>query len=356
MPGKLQSYIRANHWWAFKAAPILGFTYLYCYFFDFPFKEKLVIFGLSATTILGIAGLGYVINDVYDIEADKKAGKKNPFEGKSGMFILLVVAALILLALIPWYYLKSNIYIWIALAFQMFLFIVYAHPFTRLKEKSFWGPVCDALYGHAVPIIIACLTYQQYLDFQPYHPWWFFGSLLIWQFFKGLRNIFIHQLEDYTNDLNAGIKTLTTEKGKDFIYQKILGIILPVEVVSLLIFLGTLIPFLPWIFVYLFIFILLNIYGNGVFRNVVWDRKVYSPNTYIYFLNNFYEVYLPYFFIFFCIVREPVSLVLLILHGILFPGSISMIITDLKKAGKEIRIQADNLASRIKKFLQKKDI
>lgn len=351
-----QSYIRASHWWAYKAAPILGFTYMYCYFFDFSFSTKLILIGLSATTIIGIAGLGYVINDLYDIEADQKAGKKNPFESKSSLFILSVIAVLVFLALSPWYYLKSNAYIWTSLAFQMLLFIVYAHPFTRLKEKSFWGPVCDALYGHAVPIIIACLTYQQYLQKLPYSPVWFFGSLFVWQFFKGLRNIFLHQLEDYENDLRANIRTLTTEKGKDIIYQKVLHIIIPLEAISLFIFFISITHTFGGIWIYFGVFMIIYIYGHGLFRNVQWDPKIYYSNTYIYFLNNFYEVYLPYLFIYLCIVESLISAWLLIIHLLLFPSSIHILVKDLKMFILEIWVQLKNLLYPLYKFLQKKDI
>lgn len=353
---KLQSYIRSNHWWGFKAAPILGFTYLYFSFFEFPFSDKLLIFLLSAMTILGIAGFGYVINDIYDIEVDRKAGKKNPFEGKSTAFIFFVISVLVFIALLPWYFLKSNWSIWIALSFQMILYFLYAHPLTRLKEKSIWGPICDALYGHAVPIIIACLTYQQYINELPYHQIWFFSSLFLWQFFKGLRNIFLHQLEDYDNDIKSGVQTITTQRGRDKIYQKTLFVIQPIEIVFLVLFLGSITSSFPSIWLFLGVFLLLYVFGHGVFRNVVWDSKVYSNNTYLYFINNFYETYLPYFFLVFCIINDPYCIVLLMLHVLLFPSTIQMMMDDYKRFLKEIWIQIDNFASRVKKSLQKKDI
>lgn len=352
-----RSYVRANHWWGFKAAPILGFMYLYCYFFDFPFSDQLIILALSAITIIGIAGFGYVINDIYDLEADKEVGKNNPLEGKSTFFIFGVLSILSILALLPWLVLKSNIYIQLAIGFQMVLYLLYAHPLFRLKEKSIWGPICDALYGHAVPIIIACLTYQQYLGGQlPYIEWWFFLSLFIWQFFKGLRNILLHQLEDYECDIQAGIKTLTSIKGKDVIYQKILFFILPVEVLTLFAFISSLSAFSPWLYLFFFVFILINIFGHGIFRNIVWHPKVYSQNTYIYFLNNFYETYLPYFFLSWCILHESTAFFLLIIHVILFPSTLNMLQTDFKKTTKEIWIQIDNLAARVKNKLKNNDI
>lgn len=311
---------------------------------------------LSAMTITGIAGLGYVINDLYDIEADRKAGKRNPFDNKPAFFKTGVIAVLTIVAIIPWYFLKSDLYIWLALAFQMLLFIVYAHPITRLKEKSVWGPVCDALYGHAVPVIIACLTYQQYLKQLPYSPVWFFGSLFLWQFFKGMRNIFLHQLEDYENDMRSGVLTLTTERGQNNIYQKILYIIIPLEVIALFAFFLSITRAFPEIWIYFLVFMVLNIYGHGLFRNVQWHPKIYSANTYIYFLNNFYEVYFPCYFIILCIIKSPVSVWMLLIHILLFPSTIHILVKDLKMFALEIWVQIKNLLYPLYKFLQKKDI
>lgn len=346
---KVQNYIRANHWWTYKAAPLLGFSYLYIYFFELPKTEVLVIIVLSAITIIGIAGLGYVINDLYDIDADIKAGKKNAFIGKSNAFKICILLILSVIAIAPWFWLKSNWIIRIALVFQMFLFVIYAHPFTRLKEKSLWGPLCDALYGHVVPIIIACLTYEQYLQQCPYSSYLFFGALFIWQILKGFRNIFIHQLEDFHHDQQSGIQTWTTIKGQDEVYQKILYFILPLEIVALFIFFIAITPHFPLIWGYFIVFLLINIYGNGLFRNIQWHPKIYFANTYLYFLNNFYEVYLPYFFLFFCISKQPFFTILLCIHVALFPSTISILIQDLNQARKEIWIQLDNFAASIKR-------
>lgn len=351
---KWRSYVRANHWWGFKAAPILGFTYLYCHFFDFSYTDRSIIFALSALTIIGIAGFGYVINDIYDLEVDKKAGKNNPFEGKSKLFIATVILILAAFSLLPWTLLRHNKLTWTFLALQLILYFLYAHPFFRLKEKSIWGPICDALYGHAFPIIIACLTYQQYLGSKiPYSSWLFFTSLFFWQFFKGIRNILLHQLEDYENDVQSGLQTFTMQLGKNQTYKVILKFIQPVEVVSLLIFLGAISQFTPWTYVYFGAFIFINIFAHGIFRNVEWNPNVYSQNTYIYFVNNFYEAYLPYFFLFWCLSSEVYAIGILIAHIIFFPSTIDMITTDIRKAAREVWIQLDNLGSRIKRRLIK---
>lgn len=349
---KWKSYIRANQWWGFKAAPILGFTYFYIYFFNHSYLDTSLIVLMSAITVVGIAGFGYVINDLYDIEADKKAGKKNPFEGKSKSFILAVFIILQVLAWTPWLYLRSYPFIWFVLIFQIFLFIIYAHPFIRLKEKKIWGPICDALYGHAVPIIIACLTYQQYLNEIPYNKWFFFSSLFAWQFFKGLRNIFLHQLDDYENDINSKISTYTTLKGKSFVYQLLLRKIVPLETLTLFTFMLSLSGTFSSIWIYFIIFMIINIFGHGLFRYVHYQENSYTQNTFIYFLNNFYEIYLPYYFILWCILINPAWIILLLFHVFLFPSTAQALIIDLRKTKRELWTKLDLIHCYIREKLK----
>ncbi|MCO5233324.1 MAG: UbiA family prenyltransferase [Chitinophagales bacterium] len=338
---KWKSYVRANQWWGFKAAPILGFTYFYIYFFNHSYLDTALIVLMSAITVVGIAGFGYIINDYYDIEADKKAGKKNPFEGKSHLFILNVFIVLQIFAWSPWLYLKSYPFIWATLLFQVFLFFIYAHPATRLKEKSIWGPICDSLYGHAVPIIIACLTYQQYLDKIPYSKFFFFASLFAWQFFKGLRNIFLHQLEDYENDILAGIKTLTTSKGKEYITLHILRVVLPLEFLSLFGFMSSISGVFSSVWIYFIIYLLIYILGHGLLRNINWFSTSSTNHLNVYFINNFYEIYLPYYFILWCIIKNPVFLALFFLHVFMFPSTVNTLINDLQRTKKELWIRID---------------
>jgi len=349
----MSAHIRANHWWKYKAAPILGFTYLYCYLLDISLTEKIIIILLSAVTIVGIAGFGYVINDLYDIEADKKAGKPNRLAGKSGPEIFLIILLLCMVASLPWLYLRSTPTTWLLIGIQILLFILYAHPVTRLKEKSLWGPVCDALYGHAVPIVIACLTYQQYLQKIPYHLLFFFSTLFAWQFLKGIRNIFLHQLEDYDNDIRTQTVTYTTEKGTFYVYRLILKKILPLEVILLLLFFAAVGDVLPLIPVSFFAFLYIFSLGHGLFRNVVINKTSYESNSYLYFLNDWYEDYLPWILLGACISEDLRMAVFALIHIIFFPSSVTNIFADIKSALLETWVQFKNLIYPIYKLLRK---
>jgi len=335
---KLSDPIRAGHWWKYKAAHILGFAYFYFFLLQLPLKESAIILMLSAVTIVGVAGLGYVINDLYDIEPDRVAGKRNRMERFSRPVRVLIMLTLVVVALLPWLYLKSNVWIWILMAFEIFLFGIYAHPLTRLKERSLWGPVCDALYGHAVPVLIACLTYQQYFEEVPYPVLPFFAALLIWQFFKGLRNIFLHQMEDHDGDVAAGLKTFTIKLGPRYIYRLIVKQLLPLEWLS-----GTLLAYIlfthaPFIGVAFGLFMLLYILGHGLFRNTKTGAENFRMNTNLYFLNDWYEDYFPWVFLAAMLTVESNYIALAVFHLLMFPETLVKIFKDIWLALKEGRL------------------
>jgi hypothetical protein len=283
-----------------------------------------------------------VINDLYDIRPDKLAGKRNRIGEMAVWQRILLIVILIVIALLPWIWLKSNVWIWSLMGVEMILFFIYAHPLTRLKEKPFWGPICDALYGHAVPVIMACLTYQEYLSEIPYSQIPFFITLFAWQFAKGLRNIFLHQLEDYQNDIVAQLSTHTTIKGESSIINLIYSVLLPFEILSCLSFLLIVIQEMPYWIISIPIVLLMFVLGHGLFRNTVVSKERLSSNTYLYFLNDWYEDYFPWIAVSTCIISNLSFIPVLIIHFALFPNSIFKIFTDFRKALRESYIVIKN--------------
>ena len=329
------SAIRTNHWWKYKTAHILGFTYFFFFLIVLTRFEAIILFILSTTTILGIAGMGYYLNDLYDIEFDLKAGKINRLAKIPLFFRVCIVVLLLILAFAPWFYLRSTPLTWVLIGFELFLFWVYAHPLTRLKEKAQWGLVCDALYGHALPVVIACYTYWQYYDHPVFNPYLFFLLLFFWQFIKGIRNILLHQLEDYENDIRVGIKTFTSINDINRVYRFVLYKIVPLEFVISALFLVFIFPLLPIPLLGFVLFLLIFVAAHGLFRNIQIDKEKYDANTYLYFLNDWYEDYLPVL-ILVGLVYEQIHLWPLLLgHFLIFPSAMMDITNDLKGAIKQ---------------------
>ncbi len=67
----------------------MGMVYLFTAWFEIPLKEFPVLALLSITTIIGFASFGYLVNDLFDIKKDTKAGKKNFLAGKPTPLVIL---------------------------------------------------------------------------------------------------------------------------------------------------------------------------------------------------------------------------------------------------------------------------
>jgi 4-hydroxybenzoate polyprenyltransferase len=329
---KLSESIRTDHWWQYKASHLLGFTYLFFCLIKPDLKTSLHLLLLSSLTIIGIAGLGYFINDYYDIEFDNKVGKRNrvgeiSLLGRLGLLLLLT-----LVAFIPWFFLRSNIWIWIFIGIEFILLIGYSHPLTRIKEKSVWGLICDALYGHALPVIIACLTYWQYYNDKSFQQVVFFSLIFLWQFQKGLRNILLHQLDDYENDINSGIKTYTTAKDPIKITQLIKYRFVPLEIIWTIIFIVLLINDFPYLIIGFLFFLFINFLGHGMFRIFIPSKENEPKNTFLFFLNDWYEDYIPWIFLTTLVMKNNNLWPIALAHLILFPNSLLSILVYFKRS------------------------
>ena len=82
---------RAEDWWKSKAALLMGFVYLFALWFDIPVRPFIPLSVLSIAVIIGFASFGYIVNDFFDKEKDRQAGKKNFLLDKSISYQLGVV-------------------------------------------------------------------------------------------------------------------------------------------------------------------------------------------------------------------------------------------------------------------------
>ena len=100
---------------------------------------------LAILTAIGIAGIGYLLNDWNDREQDKIAGKSNIFLSANKLLIVVIPIAFCVLAILPWLYLPNTRITFYLLSIEIILFIVYAFPPLRLKERPVAGIICDAI-------------------------------------------------------------------------------------------------------------------------------------------------------------------------------------------------------------------
>ena len=168
----------------------------------------------SICTIVGIAGFGYLTNDLGDKDKDKAIQKENVTSDLSLFNLVVLFVLFLLLAIAPWFYFPMRKWSYLLLFTQFFLFYIYAFPPFRFKEKGILGVVVDALYAHVNPAILAAYTFHLFTG-EGYQNFTSFIILLgVWQLFVGIRGILFHQHKDYLNDINSGTRTFVNEYWK----------------------------------------------------------------------------------------------------------------------------------------------
>jgi len=285
---------------------------------DFALKGILA----SICTIIGIAGFGYLTNDLGDRNKDKIIQKENVTCDLSNVSLVLLFVLFLSLAIAPWFYFPMRKWSYLLLFTQFFLFYIYAFPPFRFKEKGVLGVVVDSLYAHVNPAILAAYTFYLFTE-ETYQNFVSFIIFLgLWQFFVGIRGILFHQHKDYLNDINSGTKTFVTSIGKQKVSVLLKYIVLPIEAFTFILFASYFsfdqIYFLPIIITY-WCWIIIKLKLNNTLKKVDFRSLAYQ------LLDNYYTLWIPVV-ILLGLVSNPTfnTISLLILHTILFKSVINL--------------------------------
>jgi len=199
-------------------------------------SRAVALYACALITSVGFAGFGYATNDLSDIDADRVAGKSNSAIAYGKKSMLLIAFGFLLVALLPWLYLPSDRFSLLLIVVEFLLFILYAFPPFRLKNKGLVGVFVDALYAYVVPAMLATWTFYLAGDKKLEHLTFLILPLTFWLLFVGLRGILYHQLADFDNDALAGSRTWVQSLGKQKT-EAIVRLLLPVEIGTLAFFL-----------------------------------------------------------------------------------------------------------------------
>lgn len=235
-------------------------------------------------TALFVGSYGYYINDVFDVEADLKVGKRNFASKHSSIQRLLIIFFLLFSTFICWYLISKNNTVLYLLIFESLILFLYAAPKIRIKERVYLSLIFDSFYAFVVwGIIILVLTKTDFAISSFIY--------LSWLFLFGLRGILAHHIADYHNDLQSNTTTTATRFGIDKVqvFQKF--VIPPIELMLFLILLF----FIDKIYILFYIAYLLISFKNGeIFPK--YDRIRYlktETNLLAKFTENFYFGWLP---------------------------------------------------------------
>lgn len=204
--------LRIGNWWDAKIPPLLAVAYLELLRAGATPEAALPPLAFYLAAVVCVASYGHVVNDIFDIEADRRAGKANTMAALPVFLHSALPAALlgagfaaallgrfppIALALLAANYLWPTLYSW---------------PATRLKEHGLWGVVADAFGSHLTPTLLALALLA---------PAWprdgasaaFAVLAVLWACALGFKGILHHQMLDRDADRIAGVDTFATAAG-----------------------------------------------------------------------------------------------------------------------------------------------
>ncbi|MEH2059245.1 MAG: tetratricopeptide repeat protein [Nostoc sp.] len=317
--------LRGNDWWFYKIPPLLAIAYAEILLQATPTLQSIITLLSLIASMFFVAAYGHVINDIFDIEVDLQAGKHNRMAPLSNLQRIFWSASLAVVGLIPWFFIGINAKSTFLLATIYTLLTIYSAPPLRLKERGIWGVITDAAQVHAVPTLLVATVFSDLASIPQPESATFATVATAWAFLTGIRGIVLHQIWDWENDLNSGVKTLVTSIGVDSARFGISYIVFPSEIFLLCLLMWVTSHFAPLVLVFFIPYILLRIINikltSGVFDTAPVKKAYILPH-------DFYEVWLPLALTILLSVREVSFLSLLGLHIALFYPAIAQRATE----------------------------
>jgi 4-hydroxybenzoate polyprenyltransferase len=237
--------LKTDQWWGSKIPPLLGVAYLATAVRAEPPSPALLSLQLCVFLVacLGIGGLGYLVTDAFDVEEDRRSGRPNGWAGRSIAQRVLLVGALLLATWLPWRWLPNGGRAAWLVAVELALFLAYAVPPLRLKERGLAGVMAAASYAHVLPMVVAWVTFAP----ARWTPWELATGVVFaaWMLPLGMRHLLRHQHDDLDADRLAGVRTYAVRHGRSATMALIVDRLLPLEASATLLALGWLAPSAP---------------------------------------------------------------------------------------------------------------
>lgn len=309
--------LRLSNPWKFKVPFLISILYFVCLICCLVEANPLVSFLVSVSVIIGVSGIGYLTNDLGDKKKDALISKENATSNLSTVSLFILFLLFFALTFLPWFYLYFNYISLVLLGLEIFLFFAYAFPPFRFKEKGIFGVITDSLYAHAIPALLATFTFYRMNQVFKSDIIYFTSTLLTWQFILGVRNIILHQLKDYDNDINSNTKTFVTNYGIEKSVLLVKKILLPFELISFLLFCS----FLSFKF-HLFAFLVITYWIYKIF-NERKNTPSFNYKDFAYkFLDDLYLQWLPLVALILLCIQYIAFTPIALLHLILFRSEV----------------------------------
>ena len=228
-----RSLSQVHKWWASKIAPLLAVTYVALILDPLAIGAALTRGATMLWSACLLASAAYVVNDWYDREVDRAAGKESFAIRAAPATILGIYVALVAAAVVPWFVVGLPPSGWGAMVAIIVLPLVYSAPPLRWKVRGGLGLIADAGLAHVSPTVFALAAFGALeLDGDAAASATALAAVL-WSIGLGLRSIIAHEISDLASDQAAGVETWVGAVGVDRASWVATRLIFPIEVVGL---------------------------------------------------------------------------------------------------------------------------
>lgn len=195
-----------------------------------------ILTGANNTSSIGLVALllvlmfsaswGFLLNDLFDREADSKSGRADVIHGhnlkKSTMQVLILSTAVVSWIIV---FLIGGGYMFkVVLALDYLIATLYSLPPIKLKIRRIWGFVANSLMERPLPILVFLLYMNYYNIYTILLP---IVMELTWSVFK-------HQAADVHQDIEAHVTTFAAHLGENLSNKIVKWFLNPLSVFSLL--------------------------------------------------------------------------------------------------------------------------
>jgi 4-hydroxybenzoate polyprenyltransferase len=205
------AFARTGNWFVSKIPPLLAVAYLEILRFGLTPQPAARLLGCGLFSIFCVAIYGHVVNDIFDLKADRLANKVNRLAAMRPFSRVSLGGAFLAGGFLPALMAGYSIGVVSLLMLNYLWPTIYSVPITRLKEKGLFGVACDALGSHVTPTLFILALFATTTSDGPSAGQSAVPLVAtVWAGVLGLKGILHHQIADRDSDIQSGTATFAT--------------------------------------------------------------------------------------------------------------------------------------------------
>ena len=226
----LMILVRPRAWWYNKVPLSFLMLLLLVDGSAFTFAVLWALAGLLGTVCCA-ANYGYALNELFDVDEDRRAGRANAAHqtDRRRMWTIIALSGTGAIGLAT---IAGGVPGFMLAGAELMLPLAYSVPPLRLKERQWVGALTDALAAHVFPAALAMAIVSRQSLHGPHSLQ--VAVVLLWSLATGLRGILSHLLQSEDSDRKAGLTTVVHRFGHSRVETVVVSWILPLEKLSFL--------------------------------------------------------------------------------------------------------------------------